>query len=120
HWQSKKAQDQEGLDCLFEYRGGKHWVVERWKFSGGDAGINISGMDPTSGDLGLWSAGKFFTGKSGRWDDLGNQKLGQVQGNGRIVREFPDSKTFNAHWQFLQKGSFDDVKDRNYTSTRVE
>jgi len=120
HWQSKNVQGQPRLDCVFEYRGGKHWVVERWKFSDGQAGINVSGIDAVNGSLALWGIGTVFAGKVGHWDAMANQSLGQVQGSGRLVREFRDSKTFDAHWQDLQKGSFVDVKDSSYSATRID
>lgn len=120
HWQVKDSAGKEELNCWFDYRGGKKWLVERWDFGGGNAGLNISGIDPLTGNLTLWSIGRDFMGKTGRWDELSKDVLGQVQGGFRIVREFPDAKTYQAHWQQLTNGSFVDRKDTSYTAKLVE
>lgn len=120
HWQVKDSTGKEELNCWFNYRGGKKWLVERWDFGGGSAGVNVSGIDPLTGQLALWSLGRNFMGKTGRWDELSKDVLGQVQGGSRLVREFPDAMTYQAHWQQLKNGSFVDRKDTSYTAKLVE
>ena len=120
HWQVKDSDGKEGLHCHFRYVGNARWMVEFFKFSGGDAGFNVSGVDPLTGQLALWSVGKNFMGKIGRWDELNKNVLGQVQGGSRLVREFPNAKTYKAHWQQLKNGSFVDDHEKGYTAKFVE
>ncbi|MSU85822.1 MAG: hypothetical protein EXS21_12070 [Pedosphaera sp.] len=122
HWQVKDSTGKEELNCNFFYRGGKKWLVETYRFAGagGSAGVNVSGIDPLTGQLALWSVGENFIGKIGRWDELDKNVLGQVQHGSRLVREFPDAKTYNAHWQQLTKGSFVDRTEGAYTAKFVE
>ena len=95
-------------------------MVEYWNFADGGAGVNVSGVDPLTGELALWSIGKNFMGKIGRWDELDKNVLGQVEGSSRLVREFPDAKTYKAHWQGLTKGSYVDSREKGYTAKFVE
>ena len=120
HWQVKDSNGKEELNCHFRYVGNARWMVEFFKFSGGDAGFNVSGVDPLTGQLALWSVGKNFMGKIGRWDELNKNVLGQVQGGSRLVREFPNAKTYKAHWQQLKNGSFVDDHEKGYTAKFVE
>ena len=87
---------------------------------GGYAGVNVSGVDPLTGQLALWSVGRNFMGKNGRWDEMDKNVLGQVQGSSRLVREFPNAKTYKAHWQQLKNGSFVDDHEKGYTAKFVE
>ena len=120
HWQVKDSNGKEELNCHFRYHGDGKWMVEYWNFAGGGAGVNVSGVDPLTGELALWSVGKNFMGKIGRWDELDKDVLGQVQGGGRLVREFPDAKTYKAHWQGLTKGAYVDARQKGYTAKLVE
>lgn len=120
HWQVKDSNGKEGLHCHFRYYGDGKWLVEYWNFADGGAGVNVSGVDPLTGELALWSVGKNFMGKIGRWDELDKNVLGQVQGSSRLVREFPDAKTYKAHWQGLTKGSYVDSREKGYTAKFVE
>ena len=120
HWQVKDSDGKEGLHCHFFYFGDAKWMNESFKFPGGYAGVNVSGVDPLTGQLALWSVGKNFMGKIGRWDELNKNVLGQVQGGSRLVREFPNAKTYKAHWQQLKNGSFVDDHEKGYTAKFVE
>ena len=120
HWQVKDSNGKEELNCHFQYVGNARWMVEFFKFPGGGAGLNVSGVDPLTGELALWSVGKNFMGKIGRWDELDKNVLGQVQGSSRLVREFPNAKTYKAHWQQLKNGSFVDYPEKGYTAKFVE
>ena len=120
HWQVKDSNGKEELHCHFRYVGNGRWLLESFKFPGGGAGINVSGVDPLTGQLALWSVGKNFMGKIGRWDELDKNVLGQVEGSWRLVREFPDAKTYKAHGQQLKNGSFVDDHEKGYTAKFVE
>jgi hypothetical protein len=120
HWQVKDSNGKEELHCHFRYVGNGRWLLESFKFPDGRAGLNVSGVDPLTGELALWSVGKNFMGKIGRWDELDKNVLGQVQGSSRLVREFPDAKTYKAHWQGLTKGSYVDSREKGYTAKLVE
>ena len=120
HWQVKDSNGKEELHCHFRYFGNGRWLLESFNFPDGRAGLNVSGVDPLTGELALWSVGKNFMGKIGRWDELDKNVLGQVQGSSRLVREFPDAKTYKAHWQQLKNGSFVDDREKGYTAKFVE
>ena len=120
HWQVKDSNGKEELHCHFRYVGNGRWLLESFKFPGGGAGVNVSGIDPLTGQLALWSIGKNFMGKIGRWDELDKNVLGQVEGSWRLVREFPDAKTYKAHGQQLKNGSFVDDHEKGYTAKFVE
>ena len=120
HWQVKDSNGKEELHCHFRTYGDGKWLVEYWNFAGGGAGVNVSGLDPLTGELALWSIGKNFMGKIGRWDEMDKNVLGQVQGSSRLVREFPNAKTYKAHWQQLKNGSFVDDHEKGYTAKFVE
>ena len=120
HWQVKDSNGKEELHCHFRYVGDGKWLVESFNFPGGGAGVNVSGIDPLTGQLALWSIGKNFMGKIGRWDELDKNVLGQVEGSWRLVREFPDAKTYKAHGQQLKNGSFVDDHEKGYTAKFVE
>jgi len=120
HWQVKDSNGKEELHCHFFYFGDAKWMNESFKFPGGYAGVNVSGVDPLTGQLALWSVGRNFMGKNGRWDEMDKNVLGQVQGSSRLVREFPNAKTYKAHWQQLKNGSFVDDHEKGYTAKFVE
>jgi hypothetical protein len=120
HWQVKDSNGKEELHCHFRYFGNGRWLLESFNFPGEGAGLNVSGVDPLTGQLALWSVGKNFMGKIGRWDELDKNVLGQVEGSSRLVREFPDAKTYKAHWQGLTKGSYVDSREKGYTAKFVE
>jgi hypothetical protein len=102
------------------------WLVERYRITNDGevtgAGYNISGVDPTTGQLALWQANRGGVGKNGRWDVLSDNALGQVQGNYRIVRKFNENgNEFVARWQALHAGTFVDIPEAEaYTAKRVE
>lgn len=123
-WRSADDSGTISHDLRWNLRMGKKWLIERWQIGGesGSGGFNVSGIDPVTGMLSLWSIGSNFMGKSGRWDVISDKILGQVQGNSRLVREFPDDNTFKAHWQVLRAGSFVDVpadQAERYTAKRL-
>lgn len=123
-WQSADRAGTTSHDLRWSLRMDKKWLIERWRVGGesGSGGFNVSGVDPATGMLTLWSISSDFMGKIGRWDVISDTVLGQVQGDARLIREFPDPDTFKAHWQIRRAGSFVDVpadQAEPYTVKRV-
>ena len=97
-------------DLRWRSRVAGKWLIERYSITNNGevtgAGFNISGVDPTTGQLALWQANRGGVGKHGRWDVLSGNALGQVQGNYRIVRKFNENgNEFVAQWQAPSSGN---------------
>lgn len=110
-WRSADDSGAISHELRWNLRMGKKWLIEQWQSGGesGMSGFNVSGIDPVTGMLSLWSIGSNFMGKSGRWDVISDKVMGQVEGNSRLIREFLDNDTFNARWQDFRAGSFVDL-----------
>ena len=118
-WVVEGSDGEPELTIRFNPTARRRWIAERWRFRDGSGGLNISGVDPSSGRLGLWTVSSNFIGPAGRWDVLSDTELGQVQGRARLVRNFSSDDSFAAHWQDLREGVFVDREEGGYVATRT-
>lgn len=117
-WEVAGSDGETQLEIRFRYGARKRWILERWSVGNGGGGLNLSGIDPASGRLALWSVNGGFIGRYGHWDILSDTRLGQVQGRARLVRDFTGD-TFAAHWQDLRDGIFADRAAGRYTAKQT-
>jgi len=92
------------------------YINEKSETSGG--GINITGIDPSSGRLTMWSVGKNGFLRRGGWDFISDNVAGQRQGNNRLIRKLEDDNTITAYWQSKKNGEYTGENDK-YTLKRV-
>ena len=81
-------------------------------------GMNVTGIDPASGRITMWSIGKNGFGRSGGWDFISDNITGQRQGNNRLIRKLEDDNTITAYWQSKEKGKYTGENNK-YTLKRV-
>ena len=91
-------------------------INEKNEISGG--GINITGIDPSSGRLTIWSVGKNGFQRRGGWDFISDKVTGQRQNNSRIIRTFEDDNTVTVYWQSKKNGIYSGESGK-YTLRRV-
>jgi len=92
------------------------YINEKNEISGG--GINITGIDPSSGRLTIWSVGKNGFQRRGGWDFISDKVTGQRQNNSRIIRTFEDDNTVTVYWQSKKNGIYSGESGK-YTLKRV-
>lgn len=121
-WEGKDASGST-YNLAWSWRGSGRWLVERWRISESLSGINVTGIDPSSGLLGLWIIAANDRGLYGTWHLISDNTLGQVEGEVRLLREFADENTFKARWQILKGGGYADAPEDQtgppYTAKRV-
>jgi hypothetical protein len=111
---------EEGHNLSWRPRASGRWIQESWQLPNGLAGLNVSGLDPTTGQLTLWAAGRNMIGRTGYWNVLDDNVLAQTQVASRLVRKFMDSDegvSFSARWEALEDGKFVETEN-GYTATR--
>ena len=92
------------------------YLNDKNEINGG--GINITGMDPSSGQLTIWSVGKNGFQRRGGWDVLSDKVTGQRQNNDRIIRRFENNDTVTVYWQSKKNGEYSGESGK-YTLKRV-
>ena len=92
------------------------YINEKSEISGG--GINITGIDPSSGRLTMWSVGKIGFRRRGGWDFISDNVTGQRQGNNRLIRKLEDDNTITAYWQSKKNGEYTGENNK-FTLKRV-
>jgi len=78
----------------------------------------VTGIDPSSGRLTMWSIGKNGFARSGGWDFISNNVTGQRQGNNRLIRKLEDDNTITAYWQSKKNGEYTGQNNK-YTLKKV-
>ena len=71
--------------------------------------MNISGVDPATGRLTLWSINAQVIGRTGHWEILDENTVGQVQFGNRLTRELVKSTSEDmlvSRWQTLEGGGY--------------
>ena len=92
------------------------YINEKNEISGG--GINITGIDPSSGRLTIWSVGKNGFQRRGGWDFISDKVTGQRENNTRLIRTFEDDNTITAYWQSKKNGEYTGENNK-FTFKRV-
>ncbi len=121
HWQSRDTAGTVQHDQLWQPRGMGHWLEERWRLANGNSGINISGIDPVTGRLTLWSINRNVIGRVGHWEVLNDTTVGQVQRGDRLDRQLIKTDTDEmlfSRWQTLESGRYVST-DSSYLVKRV-
>jgi hypothetical protein len=122
NWEMKN-EDGDALNISWRMRGIGRILVENWAFFNekgeqGAGGVNVTGIDPSSGRLTMWSIGKNGFARSGGWDFISDNVVGQRQGNNRLIRKLEDDNTITAYWQSKNNGEYTGENDK-YTLKRV-
>ena len=122
-WEMKDKDGNVALKIRWQVRNMGRTLVESWAFLNeegkqGAGGVNVTGMDPASSRLTMWSIGKEGFVRSGGWDFISDNVTGQRQGNNRLIRKFEDDNTITAYWQSKKNGEYTGENDK-YTLRRV-
>jgi hypothetical protein len=122
-WEMKNKDGNVGLKIRWRLSGMGKLLVERYnnlnensEITGG--GINISGIDPSSGRLTMWSIDKTGFLRRGGWDFISDKVTGQRQNNYRLIRKLSDDNTITAYWQQKKNGEYSGENNK-YTLQRV-
>ena len=121
HWQSVDAEGTVQHDQFWRPWGMGRWLAERWRLANGNSGINISGVDPATGRLTLWSINRRVIGRVGHWEVLNDNTVGQVQGGNRLDRELIKTDTEEmlfSRWMTTENGRYIST-DNSYLVKRV-
>ena len=122
-WEMKNKDGDVELKIRWRMSGMGRLLVEQYNYlnenneiTGG--GINISGIDPSSGRLTMWSIDKTGFQRRGGWDFISEKVTGQRQNNYRLIRKFSDDNTITAYWQQKNDGEYSGENNK-YTLQRV-
>jgi len=122
-WEMKNKDGDVALKIQWRMSGIGRILIENWAFFNekgeqGVGGVNVTGIDPSSGRLTMWSVGKNGFSRSGGWDFISDNVTGQRQGNNRLIRKLEDDNTITAYWQSKKNGEYTGEDDK-YTLKRV-
>ena len=122
-WEMKDEDGNVALKIRWQMRNMGRTFVESWAFFNEEGeqsanGINVTGMDPASGRLTMWSIGKEGFNRSGGWDFISENVTGQRQGNNRLIRKLEDDNTITAYWQSKKNGEYTGQNNK-YTLKKV-
>ena len=122
-WEMKNEKGDVALKIRWRRSGRGRLLVEYFSFfdekgNQGNSGLNVSGIDPSSGRLTMWSIGKGGFRRSGGWDLISENVTGQRQGNNRLIRKLEDDDTITAYWQSKKNGVYSGQNNK-YTLKKI-
>ncbi len=122
-WESKNKEGKVTLKISWnKWAMGKllieHFTFLNEKGEWSNGGMNVTGLDPASGRITLWSIRKNGFARSGGWDFISDDTTGQRQGNNRLIRKLEDDNTITAYWQSKKNGEYSGENGK-YTLKRV-
>ena len=123
-WEMKNEKGDAALKIRWRRSGRGRLLVEYFSFfdekgNQGNSGLNVSGIDPSSGRLTMWSIGKGGFRRSGGWDLISENVTGQRQGNNRLIRKLEDDDTITAYWQSMKNGVYSGQNNK-YTLKKID